>query len=187
MKKRGKKKELQYICKLKEERGSMFVITIAVILSIFITFTGVSEYLRLKLIVSAVQEAIQTAVISVSTQNYDNNYSQTREGYSASYKKIGSRWKEQLNTGDIYKKLDELLGLQKEGNQYVKRTKGEDEYRLSGLSTTIINSSFAPNTNDDVFEAESYVHLEVPFSFGWEHLPPMKIRLKVKSKYMAKF
>lgn len=173
--------------KLKEERGSIFPLAIAVILSIFIIFAGVSEYLRLKLIASAVQEAVQSAVISVSTQNYDNNFSQTREGYSAGYKKIGGAWQEQFDTGDIYKKLEELLGLQVEGGQYVKRTGGEAEYKLSSLSTTIINSPFAPGSNEDVFEAESYIHLEVPLSFGWDHLPPLKIRLKVKSRYVAKF
>ena len=92
-----------------------------------------------------------------------------------------------LHTEDLFNKLDELLDLRIEEEHHVKVVNGEYEYKLSDLEVNIINTPFAPNSHGDVFEADSYIALEVPLSFGWEHLPPLKIRLKVKSEYMAKF
>lgn len=177
------------INKLREKKGSIFPLTIAIVLSLFIIFGGVSEYLRLKLIVSGIKEAIQSAVISLSIENYDNIYSSSREGYSGGYKYIDEkdRWEEMLHTEDVFNKLDELLDLRIEEDHHVKVVNGEYEYKLSDLEVNIINTPFAPNSHGDVFEADYYIALEVPLSFGWEHLPPLKIRLKVKSEYMAKF
>ena len=175
--------------KLKEKNGSMFPLTIAIILSLFIIFSNVSEYLRLKLIVSGIEEAIQSAVISLNIENYDNVYSSSREGYSGGYKYIDNkgRWEESFYTENIFNKLDELLNLRIEEDNHVKIVGGDYEYKLSNLEVNIINTPFAPNSTGDVFEADSFVFLEVPLSFGWKHLPSLKVRLKVKSEYMAKF
>lgn len=177
--------------KLREKKGSIFPLTIAIVLSLFIIFAGVSEYLRLKLIVSGIKESIQSAVISLSIENYDNIYSSSREGYSGGYKYIDekNRWEEMFHTEDLFNKLDELLDLRIEEDHHVKVVNGEYEYKykLSDLEANIFNTPFAPNSNGDVFEADSYISLEVPLSFGWEDLPPLKVRLKVKSEYIAKF
>lgn len=166
------------IDKLREKTGSVLPLAIALILSFFIIFAGVSEYLRLKLIVSGVKEAIQSSVISVSIENYSSVYGSSREGYSGGYEYIDNKedWKEVIETRDVYEKLNELLDLE-----------NEKEYILSNINVNIINTPFAPNSNKDVFEADTYASLEVPLSFGWEHLPSLKINLKVKSEYMAKF
>ncbi len=181
--------EIRLISKLKENKGSILPLTVSIILALFIIFTGVSEYLRLKLIASAVREAIQSSIISLSIENYDNVYSSSREGYSGGYKYSddGDSWEEMIDIGDVYNKLDELLDLRIEDFHHVKVTGGEYEYKLSNLEVNIINTPFAPNSEGHVFEADSYISLEVPLSFGWDHLPPLNIRLKVKSEYMAKF
>ena len=164
--------------KLRERRGSALPLTIAIILSFFIIFAGVSEYLRLKLIVSGVKEAIQSSVISLSIENYSNVYGSSREGYSGGYEYIDEeeQWEEIIETRDLYEKLDELLDLE-----------NEKEYNLYDLNVDIINTPFVPNSNGDVFQADTYASLKVPLSFGWEHLPPLEIKLKVRSEYMAKF
>ena len=175
--------------KLKEKKGSILPLTLAITLSLFIIMAGVSEYMRLKLIAKGVRDAIQSAVISVSVENFENVYSSTREGYSAGYKYDANKedWEEEIHLGDVYDKLDELLGLDVEGIYHIKKTGPEYEYKLSNLKVEIINSPLKSNNPDERFTAESLINLEVPLSFGWNHLPPMKIRLKVKSEYMAKF
>ncbi|MDY0277822.1 MAG: hypothetical protein RBQ97_07035 [Acholeplasma sp.] len=169
---------MKIIDKLREKRASVLPLAIALILSFFIIFASVSEYLRLKLIVSGVKEAIQSSVISVSIENYSNVYGSSREGYSGGYEYIDNEedWEETIETRDVYEKLNVLLDLE-----------NKKQYILSDLNVKIINTPFAPNSNEDVFEADTYASLEVPLSFGWEHLPSLKIKLKVKSEYMAKF
>jgi hypothetical protein len=34
---------------------------------------------------------------------------------------------------------------------------------------------------------EGTVDIAVPLSFGWEHLPPMQIKMKLKAGYTPKF
>jgi hypothetical protein len=48
---------------------------------------------------------------------------------------------------------------------------------------------FAPSDRDNEgkFSADATIQLETPFSFGWSHLPPMRITLKLKAGYTAKF
>ncbi|SHH58904.1 hypothetical protein [Sporanaerobacter acetigenes] len=172
--------------KLREKEGGMFILIVSILLIALIVLAGVSEYMRLQIIAKGVRDAVQSAVISVSTENYENVYSSSREAYSAGYKydENEEEWKENIDTGDVYKKLDDLLGLEKDGGYHVKKIDSEYEYKLSNLKVEIINS---PLKSNDKFSAETFINLEVPLSFGWEHLPPMKIRLKVKSEYMAKF
>ncbi len=53
----------------------------------------------------------------------------------------------------------------------------------------IKNAPFAPSNTDSAnkFLSEATIELEVPLSFGWESLPPMRITLHVKAGYTPKF
>lgn len=159
--------------KLKEKRGSVIPLAMSSILIFFIIFSGVSEYLRLKMIVSGVRKAIQSSVISLSIENYSSIYPSSREGYSGSYKYEEDKgWEETLDIEDIYENISEILDLEIEGDIAIKRLDGKDEYKLSDLKVDILNTPFAPGSNEEDFEADTYASLEVPLSFGWEHLPP---------------
>ena len=173
--------------KLKEKKGNMIPFAVAIVLALLIIFTSISEYLRLKIIAAGIKEVIQSSVITISIENYENVYSSNREGYSSGHKYDNDRdeWKEEIDIGDVYKEMNKLLNLDKQGEYYVKTSSEGYEYRLSDLKVNIINSPL--KSSSDKFQAESYINLEVPLSFGWEHLPSMKIRLKVKSEYMAMF
>lgn len=175
--------------KINDKKGSMFPLTVGIIVVLLIIMTGISEYMRLKTIASGVEKAIQSSIITVSVENYENIYSSTREKHSASYKynEEIENWKEVIDLGDVYEELDSLLGLMVEDNKHIKKTGPDLEYSLSGLDVVILNSPLISNNTEDRFIAETFINLEVPLSFGWGHLPSMNIRLKVRSEYMAKF
>ncbi|WP_219220998.1 DUF6550 family protein [Paenibacillus sp. S150] len=156
--------------------GSGFPLTVAIVLAILILSCAIYEYLRLSIIASGVRDAVQSAIIAVATENYSNVYAGLRQGYSGGFSRASSRWTEQVSTGRIYPRLSETLGLAQQGNQYVKGTGDQIEYTLSGLSVTILNTPFAPDTPGNIrqFTAQAVIHLEVPLSFGWSHLPPIK-------------
>ncbi|MCL2816644.1 MAG: hypothetical protein FWD23_18755, partial [Oscillospiraceae bacterium] len=129
-------------------------------------------------------------IISVSTGNYADVYASLREGYSGGFVNDGSGFREQINTGDIYARLIELLGLQREGSSYIKYIDGDIvEYRISNLTVNIVNAPLAPVDRDSAqkFQAEATIHLEVPLSFGWSGLPPMRITLNCKAGWTPKF
>jgi hypothetical protein len=146
--------------------------------------------MRLMIIAQGVRDGVQSAIISVSTGNYSDVYASLREGYSGGYYNDGSGWNERVNTGDIYARLIELLGLRREGGYYVKYVDGDVvEYRISNLTVNVTNAPLAPSNRDEAqkFYAEATIQLEVPLSFGWSALPPMRITLKCKAGWTPKF
>jgi len=175
---------------LKEKRGNALLLACAIVMSLILIFSAVSEYMRLQIIARGVRDALQTSVISVATQNYDDIYNGLREGYSGGYTLSSSdKWESKLDTGDVYDYLDDLLQLEKDGAYHIKITGEEAEYKLSELKVNIINTSIAPSNPDSLpkFQAEVFIDLEVPLSFGWGKLPPLQINLKVKAGYTPKF
>ncbi len=151
-------------------------------------FVTLWQMTRLIIISAGVKDAVQSAVISTSVGNYGNVYDGVREGYSGGYKYSGSTWKPAVSVGDIYGRLDGLLGLKSGGIKHTKYNSEGVEYSVYGLSVKIDNAQFAPDSTDiSQFSATSYISLEVPLSFCGDVLPPMQVRLKVKSKYTPKF
>jgi len=174
---------------LRCKKGNSYPLAIAMALAIIIIATAGFEYMRLMIIAQGVRDGVQSSIISVSTGNYSDVYASLREGYSGGYVNHGSGFSEQVNMGDVYARLSELLGLKREGSHYVKYTGGVVEYRVSNLNITIINAPFAPSNRDTAqrFQAEATIRLEVPLSFGWSRLPPMRITLNCKAGWTPKF
>ena len=169
---------------MKDRSGNAALFAIIIILSLMLMFIVISEYLRLQIIASGVRDALQSSVIAVATENYDEVYNGLREGYSGGYRLSETdQWEEQVDSGAVLTKLSDKLGLI-EGTKYAG---GYMEYQLSDLDIQINNAPFAISDNDSRFEAEAWVTLTVPLSFGWDHLPPMEIRLKVDAGYSPKF
>lgn len=115
--------------------------------------------------------------------------SQRTQGYSGGYTLSGSTWRQKVSKGNIYGRLDNLLGLSQQGDKHIKYNSDGIEYCVYDLSVDVDNAPLAPSTtrNIEQFEATSTIMLEVPLSFCGDILPPMKIELTVKSKYTPKF
>ena len=169
---------------LKSQDGNSALFAVVLVLALALLFSVVSEYLRLQIIASGVRDALESSVISVATENYADVYNGLREGYSGGYALSRSdRWEEQFTTGDVMANLSQTLGLV-DGVKYAGDVL---EYRLSDLDIQVLNTPFAPGGNAVRFESEAKITLDVPFSFGWEHLPPLRMRLKVRAGYTPKF
>lgn len=175
---------------LKDRRGAAsFPLIVAITLSLVIIFAGISEYLRLLIIAQGVRDAVQSSVIATVTENYSDVYHGVREGYSGAYQPMAEDFEESLNYGDIYGRLDGLLGLTRSGGYHQKLTgSGALEYRVWGLSVEISNAPFAAgDVSTDRFIAGCAIELEVPVSFGGRLLPPMRITVRTDAGYTPKF
>lgn len=163
-------------------------LAVMIALSGMMFFVVLWQIIRLITISAGVKDAVQSAVIATSVGNYSNVYDGVREGYSGGYRYSGSAWKSAVSTGNIYGRLDELLGLKSDGKAHSKIGADGVEYSVYGLSVNVDNAQFAPSESEiKQFTATSYLTLEVPLSFCAEILPPMKINLCVKSKFTPKF
>ena len=174
---------------LKDKSGAGFPLIVAITLSLLLISCGISEYFRLVIVAQGVRDAVQTAVISVVNDNYDDVYHGVREGYSGAYQPMAEDFEESLDYGDIYDRLDNILGLAYSGGYHEKRTsEGKLEFKVWGLSVDIRNAPLASHDQSAArFEADSAIMLEVPVSFAGKLLPPMRIRLKTSEGYTPKF
>lgn len=173
---------------LRSKQGDGNLLAIVVVISILLITCSAYEYLRLMIIAGGVRDAVQSSIISVATTNYDELYNGLREGYSGGYSLDEDYWDESLDIGDIYGQLDSTLGLARKNGKHVKFAGESLEYAIWGLEVEIRNAPFAPlSTAADGFLAGATLELEVPLSFGWESLPPMRITLHVKAGYTPKF
>lgn len=163
-------------------------LTVAIALAGMMFFVVLWQIIRLITMSAGVKDAVQSAVIATSVGNYSNVYDGVREGYSGGYRYSGNSWKTAISTGDVYGRLDQILGLQSDGGKHIKSNSDGTEFAVYGLSVNVDNAQFAPSSGEiKQFSATSYITLEVPLSFCGDVLPPMKIRLCVKSKYTPKF
>lgn len=172
---------------LRDRSGNTTPAIIALILGLLFLICAISEFFRMMVIVQGVRDGLQQAVISVATTNYDEAYRGLREGYSGGYRLSGGQWVEDLDYGDVYYRLDGLLGTRRDGSFHVKMQDGGYEYRLSGLQVEVTNTGLAPGSADRNLEVEARVTIEIPMSFGWGAVPPLTMELRTKAAYMPKF
>ena len=174
---------------LRDRKGNGFPLAIAITLALVIIFCGISEYIRLLIIAQGVRDAMQTAVISTVNDNYDDVYHGVREGYSGGYQPMAGDFEESLDYGDIYGRLEEVLGLSYQGGTRVKFTEdGKTEFRVWGLDVDIENAPLAGGDRaGNRFVANCEIELEVPVSFGGRLLPAMRITVATSAGYTPRF
>lgn len=170
-----------------DKRGMSYPLTVALVLALLIVMCVLAEFFRLSIIAYGVRNSLQESVISVAITNYDEVYDGLREGYSGGYFMTGDSWEETLDYGDVYTQLDCLLGTNPDGSYHVKWQGNRYEYRITDLNVSISNAPFAPGNASRNFEADVSVQIDIPLSFGWEALPPVRMTIRTKAVYMPKF
>lgn len=92
----------------------------------------------------AVALDLQDAVISTVTENYSNVYHGVREGYSGGYQPMAEDFEEALDYGDIYDKMDTILGLTVQNGYHTKPASdtAEIQFKIWGLDVEIENEEY---------------------------------------------
>jgi uncharacterized protein YjdB len=169
---------------LRDQKGDFAIWAVVIVMVLLIFATAGFENIRLQIIAQGTRDRMQTIITQMCTDNYNRVYNGLREGYSGGYKLESTTWTENVDTGDLYAKLDKLAGtLNGE-----KAANGKTEYKITNLSAQISNAQFAPTSTDDIqqFTGNATYTLTVPLSFGWQSLPPMVISMKVSGGYSSK-
>ena len=167
--------------------GEGYPMVIAVTLCLLMLFMVIAEYFRVNIIVQGVRDAVQQAVIATVNENYDDVYHAVREGYAAGWYPDGTgRWDESIDTGDVYGQLSETLGLENTAQGYQKRSGGEIEYIISGLSVELENNGLSSGQSEG-YTAVVEIHLEVPVRFLGNLLPSASMTLHTEANYIPLF
>lgn len=167
--------------------GDGFPLTAAVTLALLMVLLIIIQYARLMITAYGIRDALQEAVISTVNDNYADVYHAVREGYAAGYQPTGAGFEESLQYGDIYGRLDALLGLQQDGESHVRIMEdGSVEYRIQNLQVQVRNNGLASGAATN-FEATATIDLEMPIRFIQRILPNMRIQIRTKAAYTPKF
>ena len=143
----------------RDTAGSMVPLAVASTIGMLFIILGISEYMRLVITAAGVKDAMESAVVSTVNDNYNEVYHGVREGYAAGYEPDGEGF------ADIYGRLCFLLGLEEDGEGYVRfNNGGEKEYRISGLSVDIPNTALA--SPGGTYYADACIRLDVPVRFA---------------------
>lgn len=170
----------------KDHKGSMVPLAVAATIGFLFIILGISEYMRLVITAAGVKDAMESAVISTVNDNYAEVYHSVREGYAAGYEPDGEGFAPSVDYGDIYSRLSFLLGLEEDGDGYVRiNNGGEKEYRVSGLQVDIPNTALA--SPGGTYYADAAIQLEVPVRFAGKIVSNMTIRLKARAAYKELF
>ena len=185
---------------LKDRKGNMMPLVVAVTICMLIIILGVAEYMRLVITAAGIKDAMESAVISTVNDNYNEVYHSVREGeyledavnqgvregYAAGYEPDGETFSASVDYGDIYSRMCFLLGLEEDEDGYVRiNNGGEKEYRLSNLSVYIHNNALGAGGGS--YYADASIRLEVPVRFAGKIITNMSINLKVRAAYTEKF
>jgi len=171
---------------LKDRKGNMMPLVVAVTICMLIIILGVAEYMRLVITAAGIKDAMESAVISTVNDNYNEVYHSVREGYAAGYEPDGESFSASVDYGDIYSRMCFLLGLEEDGAGYVRiNNGGEMEYCLSNLSVSIPNTALGAGGSS--YYADASIRLEVPVRFAGKIITNMSINLKVRAAYTEKF
>ena len=164
------------------QEGSMAPAAVAAAIAMLLIILGVSEYMRLVITAAGIKDAMESAVVSVVNDNYNEVYHGVREGYAAGYEPDDTGFTASVDHGDIYGRMGFLLGLEEDGNSYVRyNNSGELEYRLKNLSVDIHNTALA--SPGGTYYADAEVTMEVPVRFAGKILSNMSVRLKLRAAY----
>ena len=159
---------------------------VAAAIAMLFIILGVSEYMRLVITAAGIKDAMESAVVSVVNDNYNEVYHGVREGYAAGYEPDDTGFMESLDYGDVYGRMCSLLGLEEDGDGCVRRnTAGRLEYRIKNLTVNVHNTALA--SPGGTYYADAEVTMEVPVRFAGKILSNMSVRLKVRATYREKF
>lgn len=171
-----------------KKTASAAITSVSICLAIAMITSVVFEYMRLVIISNGVKDAVRSAVVSSVVSNYDDAYSQLREGYSGGYVYSDEGFTESIDTGNVMNRLDDILALSDEGGKHTKYTdSGDSEYSISNLRIQYENTSFAQGNADRNLKATVYLDIEMSMHFAGRELPPVKYTIKVMAEYMPKF
>lgn len=166
---------------LGDSKGEGFPLTAAVTISLMLIFLAVMQYARLMITAAGVRDAMQEAVLSAVNDNYADVYHAVREGYAAGYQPYGGGFVESYQYGDIYGRMDSILGLQPDGDCHISRAPAAMWNTDPNLQVAVRNGGASS------FEITATVDLEMPVRFIMHLLPDMKITVRTKAAYTPKF
>ena len=83
-------------------KGNATVLSVAICLAIILVMCVIFEYMQMLIITTGIRNAVESATVSTVVANYDETYSQLREGYSGGFIYQDTAFIETIDTGNVF-------------------------------------------------------------------------------------
>ena len=170
-----------------EKKGNMFPFTVAVAIVLMIMLLVASEYMKLMILCSGIEDSFEEAIISVVNDNYNEVYHCVREGYAAGYEPNGEEsFYSSIDVGDVEGRLAGLLGLTTVSGLYQKdASDGNMEYTISDVQVSVHNAPMV--RSGEKFYAAGSLVLTIPVRFAGKRIAVLPVNIHVKASLDEKF
>lgn len=179
--------------KLKEKKGSGYIKTVVIVLATLLIGTVIMEYFRIKIIVTDVRDSLQSSIISVTTDNWNEKYEGLRQEKTYSYRldENNDKWVEDIDMGDVENTLARMLRLSYSNEKYIHMLnqdeygRGDIDYRIKDIKVIVKNTSMTKDK--ETYKIDGFLNLEIEEVFGIKTKKKLEIKIKTSSKYIKKF
>ncbi len=170
---------------LKNKNGSSYMYAIVIVLIMLILYAVVSESFRLNIIAKGVRDNLESAIISVVTDNWNNTFNGTRQSYGGAYTYDVGGWIDDYSNGDLYNDLIDTLGMDNDGAGLTKFIGDTGEFYLSDIEVDVANASLG--NDDEEFIANVKAKLTVPLDVNLGTIENIIIDIQTEAKLRPKF
>lgn len=135
---------------------------------------------------SGVKDGLESAMISVVNDNYNEVYHSVREGYAAGYEPEAGSFRASIDLGRVEDRLCELLGLSYADEGLAKISDdGSVQFYLSDLETEVHNINL--RNSGERFYADGSVIMKIPVRFAGDVITFATFKIKCKAAYTEIF
>lgn len=175
---------------IKSEAGFTYYVTIFLMVALLICVMGAAEYVRLNMVTKGIRNALQSAMTTAATENWNEQHPSLREGYSGNNNLKNDTWTPDLDQGDIAGHLSKLLGIKESNNVFTKTNGKNVEYTFEIKDFQYKTGDFAPaeaNPDKNTLWMQTKIKLTVPFDMVFRALPPLEVDLGAQAVYRPQF
>lgn len=171
---------MRILNRLRSNRGFSYVMTSVMMIAVLLIGTAIFEIIRVNVEAAAVRDKFEDAIIYASVSNYSNMYADVRESQAATWRFNGLTWTQSNTTN-----RNQILS-------YMNRAMSNGEIAqctIESMNFTVTPAPRAPTDTDtaDKFSVEGTMTITIPHDFAWGGTAPMRFKLHVKSKWVARF
>lgn len=173
---------------LRSSRGNMYPLAAAALVVLMLLLGFSEEYWRQHTLTNGVYNSVRSATEATIAKNAAVLYTGETDMAGNAYTYSGSDWASAVDTSDITDTLENHLGLQQSGGDWVKYDgSGHEMWRLSGFSIQTANP-FAPSGDPSTAQR---LTITVTFTLktSWQSgiVLPVSVPMKVSAGIGGKF
>lgn len=175
------------INRLKNNKGNTSPLFLVLLFMICLFASIIMEYAKSYTIIHLVQNSLDTATLTVSTENAPEIYNGLREGHTGGYNLDTPTPVVKVVKKTLFEYLEISLNVKSVDGKLVKQTASKNTvFFLSNFTFNVIPTEYAPKSKNATFTANISCKLTIPFNDFFGNFK-LEIPIKSHAEYIRVF